>query len=185
MYSTTDFKRGLKIEMDKTPFEIMEFEHYKPGKGGAIVRTKLRNLNNGKIIDHTFRSGEKVDKADMEMREMQFLYREGEDSVFMDLTTYEQLHISGGITSGKELYLKDGQKVFVQLYNGNPLGLEIPPTIVLAVSETEPGLKGDTVSSVTKAATLETGAVIQVPLFVNTGDKVKVDTRTNEYLSRE
>ena len=185
MYSTTDFKRGLKIEMDKTPFEIMEFEHYKPGKGGAIVRTKLRNLNNGKIIDHTFRSGEKVDKADMEMREMQFLYREGEDSVFMDLTTYEQLHISGAITSGKELYLKDGQKVFVQLYNGNPLGLEIPPTIVLAVSETEPGLTGDTVSSVTKAATLETGAVIQVPLFVNTGDKVKVDTRTNEYLSRE
>lgn len=185
MYSTTDFKRGLKIEMDKTPFEIMEFEHYKPGKGGAIVRTKLRNLNNGKIIDHTFRSGEKVEKADMEMREMQFLYREGADSVFMDLTTYEQLQLSKNLTGGKELYLKDGQRVLVQLYNGSPLDLEIPPTMVLEVTETEPGLKGDTVSNVTKAATLETGAVIQVPIFVNTGDKVKVDTRTNGYLNRE
>ena len=185
MYSTTDFKRGLKIEMDKTPFEIMEFEHYKPGKGGAIVRTRLRNMNNGKIIDHTFRSGEKVEKADMEMREMQFLYREGTDSVLMDLTSYEQLHLSSEVTEGKELYLKDGQKVFVQLYNGNPLDLEILPTIVLEVTDTEPGLKGDTVSNVTKAATLETGAVVQVPLFVNAGDKIKVDTRTNGYLSRE
>ena len=185
MYSTTDFKRGLKIEMDKTPFEIVEFDHYKPGKGGAIVRTKLRNLINGKTIDHTFRSGEKVDKADMEMREMQFLYREGSDSVFMDLTSYEQLHMSNEVTDGKELYLKDGQKAYVQLYNGNPLDLAIPPAIVLEVSDTEPGLKGDTVSNVTKAATLETGAVVQVPLFVNTGDKIKVDTRTNSYLSRE
>ncbi len=185
MYSTTDFKRGLKIEMDKTPFEIVEFDHYKPGKGGAIVRTKLRNLINGKFIDHTFRSGEKVEKADMELREMQFLYREGEDSVFMDLSTYEQIHLSGKITDGKELYLKDGQKAYVQLYNGNPLDLEILPTVVLEVTDTEPGLKGDTVSNVTKAATLETGAVVQVPLFVNAGDKIKVDTRTNEYLSRE
>ena len=185
MYSTTDFKRGLKIEMDKTPFEIMEFEHYKPGKGGAIVRTKLRNMSNGKIIDHTFRSGEKVEKADVEMREMQFLYREGKDCVLMDLTSYEQLHLSGDITGGKELYLKDGQKVFVQLYNGNPMDLEIPQVVVLDVTDTEPGLKGDTVSNVTKAATLETGAIIQVPLFVNTGDKVKVDTRINGYLSRE
>ena len=185
MYSTTDFKRGLKIEMDKTPFEIMEFEHYKPGKGGAIVRTRLRNMNNGKIIDHTFRSGEKVEKADMEMREMQFLYREGTDSVLMDLTTYEQLHLSRDVTDGKELYLKDGQKVFVQLYNGSPLDLEILPTIVLEVTDTEPGLKGDTVSNVTKAATLETGAVVQVPLFVSIGDKIKVDTRSRTYLSRE
>jgi elongation factor P len=185
MFSTTDFKRGLKIEMDKTPFEIMEFEHYKPGKGGAIVRTRLRNMTNGKTIDHTFRSGEKVSKADMEMREMQFLYREGADCVLMDLTSYEQLHLSAEITNGKELYLKDGQKVFVLLYNGNPMDLEIPPVLVLEVADTEPGLKGDTVSNVTKAATLETGVVVQVPIFVNTGDKIKVDTRTNEYLSRE
>jgi elongation factor P len=185
MYSTTDFKRGLKIEMDKTPFEIMEFEHYKPGKGGAIVRTRLCNMSNGKIIDHTFRSGEKVAKADMEMREMQFLYRESTDCVLMDLTSYEQLHLSAEITGGKELYLKDGQKVFVLLYNGSPMDLEIPQAIVLEVTDTEPGLKGDTVSNVTKAATLESGAVVQVPIFINIGDKIKVDTRTNEYLGRE
>ena len=185
MYSTTDFRKGLKIEIDGTPFEIVEFQHFKPGKGGAMVRTKLRNVLTGRMQDNTFRSGEKVGRPDLETREMQFLYREGMDFVFMDLSTYEQLHMGSDIAGSKGTYLKDGQLVQVQLYNGGPLDIELPVSIVLEVTETEPGAKGDTVSNVTKPATLETGAVVQVPIFVNTGDKVKVDTRSNEYLGRE
>lgn len=185
MYSTTDFRKGLKIEIDGTPFEIVEFQHFKPGKGGAMVRTKLRNVLTGRLQDNTFRSGEKVGRPDLETREMQFLYREGSDYVLMDLSTYEQLQVSGDIIGVKGGYLKDGQLVQVQLYNGSPLDLELPVSIVLVVTETEPGAKGDTVSNVTKPATLETGAQIQVPIFVNIGDKVKVDTRSNEYLGRE
>ncbi len=185
MYSTTDFKKGLKIEMDGNPFEIVESQHYKPGKGAAIMRTKLRNLLNGKLIDHTFRSGEKVERADIETREMQFLYQEGTDLVIMDLTSYEQIHIPAADTDGKSDFCKDGEKVFVLLFNGKPIDLDIPATLMFEISHTDPGLKGDTVSSVTKPATLETGATIQVPLFINTGDRVKVDTRTREYLSRE
>ena len=185
MYSTTDFKKGLKIEMDGTPFEIVESQHYKPGKGAAIMRTKLRNLLNGKLIDHTFRSGEKVERADIETREMQFLYQEGDDLVIMDLTSYEQLNIPVESTDGKSDFCKDGDKVFVLLHNGKPIDLDIQSTMIFEITHTDPGLKGDTVSSVTKPATLETGAIIQVPLFINTGDRVKVDTRTREYLSRE
>jgi elongation factor P len=185
MYSTTDFRKGLKIEIDGTPYEIVEFQHFKPGKGGAMIRTKLRNVLNGRMQDNTFRSGEKVGRPDLETREMQFLYKEGVEFVFMDLSTYEQLHMAAGVTGGKGDYLKDGQLVQVQLYNGAPLDLELPVSIVLEVAETEPGAKGDTVSNVTKPARLETGAMIQVPIFVNIGDKVKVDTRSNEYLGRE
>ena len=159
MYSTTDFRKGLKIEIDGTPFEIIEFQHFKPGKGGAMVRTKLRN--------------------------MQFLYHEGEQLVFMDMTTYDQMHMDAEATDGKANYLKDGQECRVLLYNEKPLDIEIPASLVLEVTETEPGAKGDTVSNVTKPATLETGVVIQVPIFVNIGDRVKVDTRTNGYLGRE
>lgn len=185
MYSTTDFKKGLKLEMDGVPFEIIESQHYKPGKGGAILRTKLRNLNTGRMQDHTFRSGEKVKKADVEMREMQFLYQDGDDLVIMDLTSYDQLTVPAASTGGKIDFCKDGEKVFVLLFNGKPIDLEIPPTLVFEVTHTDPGLKGDTVSSVTKPATIETGATVQVPLFVNIGDKVKVDTRTRAYLGRE
>ena len=185
MYSTTDFKKGLKVEMDGIPYEIVEYQHYKPGKGGAIVRTKLRNLNTGRIQDHTFRSGEKVARADVEMREMQFLYQEGDDLVIMDLSTYEQLSFPAADTDGKSDFCKDGEKVFVLLYNGRPIDLDIPATGVFEVTHTDPGLKGDTVSSVTKPATIETGATVQVPLFINTGDKIKVDTRSRAYLSRE
>lgn len=185
MYSTTDFKKGLKIEMDGVPFEIVESQHYKPGKGAAIVRTKLRNLNTGRIQDHTFRSGEKVEKADVEIREMQFLYQEGDDLVIMDLTSYEQLAIPAASTDGKSDFCKDGEKVFIMLYNGKPIDLEIPAAMVFEVTHTDPGLKGDTVSSVTKPATIETGATIQVPLFINTGDRIKVDTRSRGYLGRE
>ena len=185
MYSTTDFRKGLKIEIDVTPFEIIEFQHFKPGKGGAMVRTKLRNILNGRVLDNTFRSGEKVERPNLESRDMQFLYHEGEQLVFMDMTTYDQMHMDAEATDGKANYLKDGQECRVLLYNEKPLDIEIPASLVLEVTETEPGAKGDTVSNVTKPATLETGVVIQVPIFVNIGDRVKVDTRTNGYLGRE
>ena len=185
MYSTTDFRKGLKIEIDGTPFEIIEFQHFKPGKGGAMVRTKLRNILNGRVLDNTFRSVEKVDRPNLESRDMQFLYHEGEQLVFMDMTTYDQMHMDAEATDGKANYLKDGQECRVLLYNEKPLDIEIPASLVLEVTETEPGAKGDTVSNVTKPATLETGVVIQVPIFVNIGDRVKVDTRTNGYLGRE
>ena len=185
MYSTTDFRKGLKIEIDGTPFEIIEFQHFKPGNGGAMVRTKLRNILNGRVLDNTFRSGEKVERPNLESRDMQFLYHEGEQLVFMDMTTYDQMHMDAEATDGKANYLKDGQECRVLLYNEKPLDIEIPASLVLEVTETEPGAKGDTVSNVTKPATLETGVVIQVPIFVNIGDRVKVDTRTNGYLGRE
>ena len=185
MYSTTDFRKGLKIEIDGTPFEIIEFQHFKPGKGGAMVRTKLRNILNGRVLDNTFRSGEKVERPNLESRDMQCLYHEGEQLVFMDMTTYDQMHMDAEATDGKANYLKDGQECRVLLYNEKPLDIEIPASLVLEVTETEPGAKGDTVSNVTKPATLETGVVIQVPIFVNIGDRVKVDTRTNGYLGRE
>lgn len=185
MYSTTDFRKGLKIEIDGTPFEIIEFQHFKPGKGGAMVRTKLRNILTGRVQDNTFRSGEKVGRPDLETREMQFLYREGEDLIFMDLSSYEQLHMAHDVIGMKGDYLKESQIVQVQLYQGDPLDIELPVSLVLVVTETEPGAKGDTVSNVTKPAKTETGAVIQVPLFVNIGDKIKIDTRSNEYLGRE
>ena len=182
MYSTTDFRRGLKIELDGTPYEIVEFQHC---KGGAMVRTKLRNILNGRTVDNTFRSGEKVGKPDMEQRDMQFLYHEGKDLVFMDMVTYEQLHLAEEFTGGKSAFLKDAQECRVLLYNGEPIDIEIPVSLVLEVTKTEPGAKGDTVSNVTKPAVLETGVTVQVPLFINEGDKIKVDTRTREYLGRE
>lgn len=185
MYSTTDFRKGLKIEVEGTPYEIVEFQHFKPGKGGAMVRTKLRNILTGRMQDITFRSGEKVERPDMETREMQFLYREGEELIFMDLTTFEQLNLDSASTGGKEGFLKDGQQCKVLLYQGKPLDIDIPASLILEVTETEPGVKGDTVSNVTKPATLETGLTVQVPIFINTGDKIKVDTRSREYLGRE
>lgn len=185
MYSTTDFRKGLKIEIDDTPYEIVDFQHFKPGKGGAMVRTKLRNILTGRIADNTFRSGEKVGRPDLETRDMQFLYHEGEDLIFMDLTTYEQLSMKDENTGGKAGFLKDAQECRVLLYRGAPLDIDIPVSLVMEVVDTEPGAKGDTVSNVTKAAKLETGMTIQVPIFVNTGDRVKVDTRSKEYLGRE
>jgi len=184
MLSTTDFRNGLKIELDGTPYEIVEFQHFKPGKGGAMVRTKLRNLLNGRVVDNTFRSGEKVGKPDLEVRTMQYLYRDAEDFVFMDMTTYEQLNVTDEQTGGKGGYLKDGQEVKVMLYRGNPLSLDLPAAVILKVTQTEPGVRGDTVSGASKPAQLETGISVNVPLFVNEGDDVKVDTRTGQYLSR-
>lgn len=185
MYSTTDFRKGLKIEVEGTPFEIVEFQHFKPGKGGAMVRTKLRNVLTGRMQDITFRSGDKVGKPDMETRDMQFLYRQDEELVLMDMTTYEQMQMPTSVTGGKDGFLRDGQECRVLLYNGKALDIDIPLSLVLRVTDTEPGARGDTVSNVTKPATLETGITVQVPIFVNTGDRIKVDTRTREYLGRE
>ena len=185
MYSTTDFRKGLKIEIDGTPYEIVDFQHFKPGKGGAMVRTKLRNILNGRVIDNTFRSGEKVDRPNLESRDMQFLYHDGQDLAFMDMTTYEQLSMPEDVTDGKSAFLKDGQECRVLLYNEKPIDIEIPASLILEVTATEPGAKGDTVSNVTKPATLETGIVVQVPIFVNTGDRIKVDARTKEQRGRE
>ena len=185
MYSTTDFRKGLKIEVEGIPYEIVDFQHFKPGKGGAMVRTKLRNILTGRMQDITFRSGEKVGKPDLETRDMQFLYRQDDELIFMDMTNYEQLQMAAASTGGKEGFLKDGQECRVLLYKSSPLDIDIPLSLVLEVTETEPGAKGDTVSNGTKPATLETGVVIQVPIFVNIGDRVKVDTRTNGYLGRE
>ena len=185
MYSTTDFRKGLKIEVEGIPYEIVDFQHFKPGKGGAMVRTKLRNILTGRIQDITFRSGEKVGKPDMETRDMQFLYHQDTDLVFMDMTTFEQLEMAAEITGGKDAFLKDGQQCRVLLYKGKPLDIDIPLSLVLEVIETETAAKGDTLSNVTKPATLETGVVVQVPSFVNVGDRIKVDTRTKEYLGRD
>ncbi|MFW5735399.1 MAG: elongation factor P [Oceanidesulfovibrio sp.] len=185
MYSTKDFKGGLKIEWDGTPYEIVEASHYKPGKGGAFVRTKLRNMLTGGIVENNFRSGEKVGKPDMETRAMQFLYKDGDDFVFMDMSSYEQVHISEEQAGDSGGYLKDGQEAKVLFYNGQPLDLEIPVSTVLEVTETEPGVKGDTVSSTFKPAVMETGITIQVPLFINIGDRIKIDTRSGNYLGRE
>ena len=185
MYSTTDFRKGLKIEVEGTPYEIVDFQHFKPGKGGAMVRTKLRNILTGRMQDITFRSGEKVGKPDMETRDMQFLYRQDDELIFMDMTTYEQVQMPVASTGGKEGFLKDGQECRVLLYKGSPLDIDIPSFVELEVTETDPGFNGDTATNVTKHATLETGTEIKVPLFINTGDRIKVDTRTKEYLGRE
>jgi elongation factor P len=185
MPSTTDFKRGLKIEIDDTPYEIVEFLHVKPGKGGAFVRTKLRNILTGRVVDQTYRSGEKFAKPDLESREMQFLYHEGSGYVFMDMTTYEQLSVTEEQAGDKGRYLLDGQVVKVLLFRGQAIDMELPTSVVLEVVETEPGMKGDTVSGATKPAVVQTGLTVNVPLFINQGERIKVDTRTGAYLSRE
>ncbi|RQD74080.1 elongation factor P [Desulfonatronospira sp. MSAO_Bac3] len=185
MLSTTDFRKGLKIEIENEPYEIVDFLHVKPGKGGAFVRTKLRNLLTGGMLDQTFRSGEKVAKPDLESREMQYLYHDGTAYVFMDMGSYEQLMVDDESMGEKGGFLKDGQTVKALIYRGNPIDIEIPAAVILEVAQTEPGMKGDTVTGGTKPARLETGIVVNVPLFINEGERIKVDTRTKEYMGRE
>lgn len=185
MLSTTDFRRGLKIEMDGIPYEIVEFLHVKPGKGGAFIRTKLKNMINGRVVENTFRSGEKMIKPDLETKEMQYLYRDSDEFVFMDMGSYEQLHVGKGQLGEKSGYLKDGMELSMLMYKGQPLDIDLPASVVLEVTDTEPGVKGDTVSGATKPAVVESGISVNVPLFVNIGDKIKVDTRTGAYIGRE
>ena len=184
MISTSDFKTGLTIEIDGAIFQIVEFQHVKPGKGAAFVRTKLRNKRTGSIVEKTFRSGEKVGKAHIEKQEMQYLYPEGDAYVFMNTETYEQVSLSAVLLGDGLKFLKDNMNILVEYYGSEAIGAELPNTVVLTVAATEPGVKGDTATNVTKEATLETGATVQVPMFVNEGDELVIDTRNGAYVSR-
>ncbi len=170
--------------MEGKPYEIIDFLHVKPGKGGAFVRTKLRNMLNGRVTDQTFRSGGKVDSPDIQERQMQYLYKEGADYCMMDNETYEQIYINEEQIGEKRLFLAENDTVNVVFFNSNPIGVEIPIFAELSVADTGPGVKGDTASKTTKPATLETGAVVPVPIFINVGDRIKVDTRTGSYVER-
>jgi elongation factor P len=184
MYDTSDFRKGLKIEFDGKPFEIVDFQHVKPGKGGAFVRTKLKNMLNSRILDQTFRSGEKVGQPDMQEKQMQYLYKDSENYCLMDNETYEQIFLTEEQMGESRLYLVENTDVKVLFFNNEPIGLDLPIFVELEVTDTEPGVKGDTASKVTKPATLETGAVVPVPIFLEIGDKIKVDTRTGAYVER-
>ncbi|ADK85570.1 translation elongation factor P [Desulfarculus baarsii DSM 2075] len=182
--STAEFRKGLKIEIDGKPYVIVESQHVKPGKGGAFVRTRIKNLETGQVLEQTFRSGAKVDKPDLEQRNMQFLYLEGSQYVFMDNDTYDQVFIEGDYLGDSVNYMLPNINVTVLFFNGRPIGVDLPITINLTVTHTEPGVKGDTATGATKGATMETGLVVQVPLFIDEGDVLKIDTRTGEYLER-
>jgi elongation factor P len=184
MYATAEFRKGLKIELDGAPYVIVDFQHVKPGKGGAFVRTKVKNLLTGRVLDQTFRSGERVKKPDLMEREMQYLYAEGDRYCMMDNETYEQIMLTEDQVGEARLYLVENLTVEVLFFNQQPVAVEIPNFVELAIAQTEPGLRGDTASGGNKPATLESGAVIQVPLFLNEGDRVKVDTRTGTYIER-
>ena len=183
MYATSDFRNGLKILLDEIPYEITYFQHVKPGKGGAFVRTKLRNLKNGSVVEKTFRSSEKVGVPDISDVDMQFLY--ADDSFhFMNTETYDQIAIPTDVVGDRALYLKENTVVRILLFNGEVISIELPSFVELEVTECEPGVKGDTVSGASKPAKLETGASVQVPLFINQGDVLKIDTRTSTYVER-
>src|ERR1700734_4029165 len=183
-FSTNDLKNGMSLNLPEGLFSVVEFQHVKPGKGGAFVRTKLKNQRTGAVIERTYRADEKLDQAIIDKREMQFLYRDAGDYVFMDTTSYEQLQVATGLLGDAANYLKEGDDAVIQFFGPEIVGVELPAAVELTITETEPGLQGDRVSGARKPATVETGLVIQVPLFVNPGEKVKVDTRTGEYITR-
>jgi elongation factor P len=182
--STNDLKNGMSLDLPEGLFSVVEFQHVKPGKGGAFVRTKLKNVRSGAVIERTYRADEKLEQAIIDKRDMQFLYRDGTDYVFMDTTSYEQLQVPPDALGEAPSYLKEGDAANVQMYNSEIVGVELPAAVELTVTETEPGMQGDRVSGARKPATLQTGHVVQVPLFVNIGDVIKVDTRSGEYLTR-
>jgi elongation factor P len=184
MISTNDMRPGQTLNIGGTLFTILNYQHVKPGKGQAFVKTKLRNLTTGGVVDKTFRADEKVDLAVLDKREMQYLYQDDAGLVFMDGQTYEQVHVDPALLGDGVKFLTDGTVCLIPVYEGTPVGAELPITMELEVTKSEPGVKGDRVSGALKPATLETGAVVQVPLFVEEGDRVKVDTRSGEYISR-
>ncbi|CAG0989625.1 Elongation factor P [Myxococcaceae bacterium] len=181
---TSQFRNGLKIELDGEPYTITYFQHVKPGKGGAFVRTKVKNLKNGKVLDRTFRSGEKVDEADVTERRMQYLYQDGDSLVFMDTESFDQIPFTAEQVGDARKYLKENLDVDVLFWRGKPINIELPAFIEAVITQCDPGLKGDTASGATKPATIETGAVVQVPLFVKEGERIRVDTRTGVYVER-
>jgi elongation factor P len=182
--STNQFKNGMHIELDGSVWRIMDFQHVKPGKGGAFVRTRVKNLDSGAVVDRTFRAGEKFPRVHTEVKEVQYLYDAGDEVVFMDTDTYEQFSFSRDSVADALPYLEPSSSVQMLWVDRRPAGVQLPGSVELSVAETEPGVRGDTVSNVTKPAKLETGATVQVPLFVNTGDRVKVDPRERRYISR-
>lgn len=184
MISTNDMRPGQTLDLDGTLFTIINYQHVKPGKGQAFVKTKLRNVKSGAVVDRTFRADEKVGLAVLDKREMQYLYPDDAGLVFMDEETYDQIHIDPAMVGDAVKFLKDGTVCMVPVYDGTPVGIDMPVSIELAVTETDPGLKGDRVSGALKPATLETGATVSVPLFVEPGQRIKVDTRSGEYMSR-
>ena len=184
MYSTSDFRKGLKIELDNKPYIIVDFQHVKPGKGGAFVRTKLKNMGNRAVVDKTFKSGESVGKPDLEEKKMQFLYRQDKEYYFLDTETYEQIFLEEDFLKEQKDFLADDIVASVVFYKGNPIEIEFPIFVEIPIKKTDPGLKGDTASGGSKPAVLETGGIIQVPLFINESDVIKIDTRSREYVER-
>ena len=182
--TTNDLKNGITLQLDNGLFQVVEFQHVKPGKGGAFVRTKLRNVRTGSMLEKTFNAGIRVEQAIVERHDMQFLYRDSEDFVFMDTSTYDQLTITPAQLGDAADYLVEQAVAQVARHDGEIIGVEIPPSVELTVANTEPGIQGDRVSGARKPAELETGKSIQVPLFINVGDRVKVDTRSGEYITR-
>ncbi|MDG1198000.1 MAG: elongation factor P [Actinomycetota bacterium] len=183
--STSDFKNGITIDLSEGLFQISEFQHVKPGKGGAFVRTTLRNVRTGAVVERTFRSGEKMERAIIDKREMQFLYNDGSDLVFMDIETYEQLEVEKSSLGNAPDYLVEGNGVVLQMYGTEIVGTDLPAAVVLAVTQTEPGLQGDRVSGARKSATMETGLTVQVPLFIEIGERLRIDTRSGDYIERD
>mgnify|MGYP003504070356 FL=1 len=184
MISVNDFRTGLTILVDGNIFRVIDFQHVKPGKGAAFVRSKLRNLRNGNVVEKTFRAGEKVEKAMVENRKMQYLYAQGDEHVFMDLESYEQTTLAAAQIEDELKYLLENMELHIQSFQGEMIGIELPNTVILVVAETEPGIKGDTASGGTKPAKMETGLMVNVPFFVNEGDKLIINTTDGSYVSR-
>jgi elongation factor P len=182
--TTNELKNGITLELDNGLFQVVEFQHVKPGKGGAFVRTKIRNLRNGAVIEKTFNAGIRVEQAIIERSDMQFLYRDGDDYVFMDTETYDQMTVPPKALGDAADYMVEAMMATIATYQGEIVSVEIAASVELNIADTDPGVQGDRVSGARKPATLETGKVIQVPLFINPGDRVKVDTRTGEYMTR-
>ena len=184
MISVNDFRTGLTILVEGNIFRVIDFQHVKPGKGAAFVRSKLRNLRNGNVVEKTFRAGEKVEKAQIDNRKMQYLYAQGDEHVFMDMESYDQTTLTSAQIEYELKFLLENMEVHIQTYQGEMLGVELPNTVVLEVAETEPGIKGDTASGGTKPAKMETGLMVNVPFFVNAGDKLIINTTDSSYVSR-